>query len=92
MNKNLKKIIIPAVVVVVLIAFLIVFFHRINVVRNQREEISIKQSIIASESEANSALQETIEDGTNESYVEQVARDRSYVYPEERVYYDSDAE
>ncbi len=92
MNKNFKKIIIPAVFVVLVIVFLVMFFRRNAIIRQQREEISIKQSIIASESEANSALQATIEDGTNESYVEQVARDRSYVYPEERVYYDSDAE
>ena len=41
--------------------------------------------------EQNSRIQETIDNGEDESYIEHVAReDYNYVKPEERVYYDSE--
>ena len=48
-------------------------------------------TVIGERSAGRTRIQETIDNGEDESYIEHVAReDYNYVKPEERVYYDSD--
>lgn len=90
MSKTLKRIIILAVVLVVFILFAVTFFKKYKVLSAQREEISRMSSQVSEIQKENDDVSKTIENGTNESYIEQAARENGYVKPEERVYYDSD--
>ena len=90
MKKDKFKIFIIAAVAVILVIFAVVCIKKVLITSRQNEEIAnLKQSITQMDEE-NSALEETIADAEDESNMEQIARDNGYVYPEERIYYDSD--
>ena len=90
-NNRLLKIGAAILCIIIIIMFAFAVGKRLKIKRTQEEEISsLKQSITQIE-EQNSKIQETIDNGEDESYIESVARDDyNYVKPEERVYYDSD--
>jgi cell division protein FtsB len=93
-NPRTKKLIRAAMIgvcIVVLIVFAFAIGKRLKTKREQENRISSMSQTVSEIEEQNSRIQETIDNGDNESYIEQVAReDYNYVKPEERVYYDSD--
>lgn len=93
-NPRTKKLIRAAMIgvcIVVLIIFAFAIGKRLKTKREQENRISSMSQTVSEIEEKNSRIQETIDNGDNESYIEQVAReDYNYVKPEERVYYDSD--
>lgn len=90
-NKKILVLII-ALILLVFVLFFTSVFKNCRKSREQEEQISSMQSEISSIEDENSKLSETLEHGEDESYIEKIARDEySYVKPEERVYYDSDA-
>ncbi len=87
-----KKLIIISVIILVVVIYLIVLFGKIRTKRELDARESEMQTEVSSILEDNSKIKESIENGDNESYLEEIARSEySYVNPEERVYYDNDA-
>ena len=90
-NKKYIRAAMIGVCIVVLIIFAFAIGKRIKTKREQEKTISSMSQTVSEIEEQNSRIQETIDNGEDESYIEHVAReDYNYVKPEERVYYDSD--
>ena len=90
-TKKLTRAAMIGVCIVVLIVFAFAIGKRLKTKREQENRISSMSQTVSEIEEQNSRIQETSDNGDNESYIEQVAReDYNYVKPEERVYYDSD--
>lgn len=90
-NKKLIRAAMIGVCIVVLIIFAFAIGKRIKTKHEQENTISSMSQTVSEIEEQNSRIQETIDNGEDESYIEHVAReDYNYVKPEERVYYDSD--
>ena len=93
-NKNNLRVIRLSLiaVIIILIIFGIAIGKRIATTSRQKREISSLEQTVTEISEENSKIQETLDNGEDESYIERVAREEySYVKPEERIYYDSDS-
>ena len=92
LSKNAKRLIIISVIAVVLVIFAVVMIGKIRTKKRLDRQIESMKYSISSISEENSKIEESVKNGEDESYLEQIARDEySYVNPEERVYYESDA-
>ncbi len=89
--KDKKKLIIVSVILVVFLVFAVALAKRMIRTSRQKEEIASLKQTVSQIEEENSNLKETLSDTEDESYMEKIARDNGYVYPEERIYYDSDA-
>ncbi len=93
-NGSDKKIIIAAVAVISIVLIAIFVFavgKRLKRKSEQENQIESLKQTVSEIKEENSRIQENINNGENESYIERVAReDYNYVRPEERIYYDSD--
>lgn len=90
-NMRVFKIALIAVVLI-LIIFGVVIGKRLVTTSKQKNEISSLEQTITEINEENSKIQETLDNGEDESYIEHVAREEyGYVKPEERIYYDSDS-
>ena len=97
-----KKIRIPHTVSIVLAvaAFLLVcyffisFFNLRAQVAAKRDEVETLQTQVARQNEKNAELEQMLESGDLDAFVEKRARDEDlgYAYPDERVYYDMSAE
>lgn len=91
MLKNKKVVVsVVALLAVLLIIFAVTMVKKNIKNKNQEKEIAALNSSISQLEEENSALKETLSNSEDESYMEDIARDNDYVYPEERIYYDSD--
>ncbi len=91
-----QKRIAAALTIVISLLLIAVFVFavgkRLRTKAEQENKIESLSQTVKDIEEDNSRIQETINNGENESYIERVAReDYNYVRPEERVYYDSDA-
>ncbi len=90
-NKKLIRAAAAAICIIVLIVFAFAIGKRLKTRREQENTINSMSQSVSEIEEQNSRIQETIDNGDDESYIEHVAReDYNYVKPEERVYYDSD--
>lgn len=96
MSKKIKNKKALSIVIIISLAVLLIFgvavAKRLKTTQKQETEISSMKQSVTDLSEDNSEIQQTLDSGEDESYIERVAREQySYVKPEERVYYDSDA-
>jgi cell division protein FtsB len=96
-NSSPRKKMIAALIAVISLVMVAVFVlavsKRLKTRSEQEEKIESLSQTVKDIEEENSKIQETIDNGENESYIERVAReDYNYVRPEERVYYDSEQE
>ncbi|MBR6361024.1 MAG: septum formation initiator family protein [Clostridia bacterium] len=90
-NKKLIRAGLVCLCAAVLIIFAFAIGKRIRTRHEQENTISSMSQTVSEIEEQNSRIQETIDNGEDESYIEHVAReDYNYVKPEERVYYDSE--
>ncbi len=92
-DKKAVLILTAVISIVLIVVFVFAVTKRLRTKAEQEDKIeSLSPSVEAIEEE-NSKIQETIDNGENESYIERVAReDYNYVRPEERIYYDSGQE
>lgn len=92
-NKKITAALIVVISLVLIAVFVFAVAKRLKTRAAQQEQIESLSQTVKDIEEENSKIQETIDNGENESYIERVAReDYNYVRPEERVYYDSDQE
>lgn len=73
--------------------FFISFFNLRAQVSAKREEVEALQTQVAKQEEKNAELEQMLESGDLDAFVEKRARDEDlgYAYPDERVYYDMGA-
>ncbi len=91
MSVRTKRIILIAILLIVFAFFAKAIYSRVNTIQNQKQIISSLEETKSEVEEENSKVQQTLDSGVDESYIEKVAREEyNYVNPEERVYYDSD--
>lgn len=91
-NRKTKLIIAAVVVLVVFIMFGVVVGKRLHTKHQQEETISSMEESVTQILEQNSEMEDALTEENSESRNEQAARENGYVYPEERIYYDNDAE
>ena len=92
-RKNMIAALIAVISLVMVAVFVLAVSKRLKTRSEQEEKIESLSQTVKDIEEENSKIQETIDNGENESYIERVAReDYNYVRPEERVYYDSEQE
>ena len=74
--------------------FFISFFDLRAQVAAKRDEVSALETQVAKQQEMNAELEQRLESGDLDAFVEKRARDEDlgYAYPDERVYYDMSAE
>ena len=74
--------------------FFISFFSLRAQVAAKREEVGTLQTQVARQEEKNAELEQMLESGDLDAFVEKRARDEDlgYAYPDERVYYDMSAQ
>ena len=70
--------------------FFISFFHLRTQVSARRAEVAAIRTQVEQQQEKNADLEQLLESGNFDAFVEKRARDEDlgYVYPDERVYYD----
>ncbi len=91
-NKKITRIIVTVAVIAAVTVFLIVIIRLLSSLHSQNKKIDGLQESYTEILEENSKIEKSIENGEDESNIERIARDEySYVNPEERIYYDSDA-
>ncbi len=91
-DKKARKIALIALIAVLIIIYLVIIIGKLKTRNELDRQKSDMESSVTSILEDNSKIKESIENGDEESYLEQIARDEySYVNPEERIYYDNDA-
>ncbi len=91
-KENPKQIIIAVLIALAVILYVVVMINKVRTKRNLDSQHSELESVVSSVKDENSKISESIENGENESYLEDIARSEySYVNPEERVYLDNDA-
>ncbi len=83
------------IVVACLVAFScfsLIYVNKISKINEQQQKLeSLKQQCVELEAE-NAELQEVIDSGDEDAYIERVARANGYVKPNERVYVDISAD
>ncbi len=86
-----RRIILIVIILIVFAFFAKAIVTRVETIQNQKQVINSLEESKSEVEEENSKVQQTLDNGVDESYIEKVAREEyNYVNPEERVYYDSD--
>ncbi len=91
-NRKTKVIIAIVIILVAFIIFGIGVGKRLHTKHQQEKTISSMEESVTQILEKNSEMEDALTEENSESRNEQAARENGYVYPEERIYYDNDAE
>lgn len=92
-TKNRKHSIILAVLFITLVCYFVATLISLQVkVRAEEKVVEDLNAAYQQQIEDNEELEEVIENGDEDAYIEKIAREQyGYAMPEERVYYDSTA-
>lgn len=88
-KKNKPKSILTIVICsVVIICLLVPIILKLDGIVDKKKELDALQSTLESQVEENSALEEAVSQGDEAELMEEYARKKGYVMPDERVYVD----
>ena len=94
-TKKRKKQIKPVSVIALILCSCVVLYFIYSFVKVQKEinakksELTIAESVLESRNAENAALESAVSEGNEAAIVEEQARDKGYVMPDERVYVDN---